>query len=70
MNKRYLDKETISYRFKWDVLAKDENSSLSLENKKKLWEVFLYRMCIMKLISKHSSKRWIYPEKLVEFKKK
>ena len=70
MNKRYLNKESVSYQFKWDVLTLPGNSSLSFEGKKKLWEVFLYRMAIKKLITKHSARTWIYPEKLLQFKKK
>ena len=67
---KYMNKESISYKFKWEVLELPENSNLSLDSKKKHWEIFLYKMSIMKFISKRSAKTWIYPEKLLKEKKK
>jgi len=70
MKHKYLNKETVTYKFKWEVLTLMGNSGLSLEGKKKLWLIFLYHLGTNKLISKHSSKTWIYPEKELQVKKK
>jgi hypothetical protein len=70
MKKKYLNKESVTYQFKWEVLTLPGNSDLSLEGKKKLWEIFLYHMGINKLISKRSASTWIYPEKVLRVKKK
>jgi hypothetical protein len=70
MKKRYLNKESASYKFKWEVLTLPGNSELSLEGRKKLWEVYLYHLGASGLISKHSAKSWIYPEKVLKEKKK
>lgn len=70
MKKRYLNKESASYKFKWEVLALPGNGELTLEGRKKLWEVYLYYLGANKLISKHSAKTWIYPEDVLKDKKK
>jgi hypothetical protein len=70
MKKKYLNKETATYKFKWEVMTLPGNSGLSLEGRKKLWEVYLYKLGAGGLISKFSAKTWIYPDKVLKDKKK
>ena len=67
---KFYNKETVTYKFKWEVMTLDGNSGLSDSGKEKLWTVFLYQLANVKLISHHSSKTWIYPRKALKIQKK
>jgi len=61
--RKYLKKHTAIYRFKFDVLDKTENSSLSDDTKNDLWQIYLYGMMKNKLISHNQALTWKYPTK-------
>ncbi len=70
MKRKYLNKETVSYKFKWEVLTLQGNQDLSLEGRKKLWLIYLYHLGENDLIGKRSANTWIYPEKILKDGKK
>jgi hypothetical protein len=70
MKRKYLNKETATAKFKWEILTTDGNELLSPEGKRKLWKVYLYHLGELNLISKYSAKTWVYPEKDLKFKEK
>jgi hypothetical protein len=61
---KYYKRETVIYKFKHEMLAKDEYRDLSLSQRKKLWEAFLLSLKIIKKVSNHQAKVWKYPEEL------
>lgn len=64
-----FDKESATYKFKWDILSKDDNHLLSEKGKEKLWKVFLYHMAEANAISKYNARTWTYPKKQLKSKK-
>jgi hypothetical protein len=70
MKRKYLNKQAVSYKFKWEVLNLEGNSGLSLDGRKKLWEIYLYHLGDNDLIGKRSAKTWVYPEKILKEGKK
>jgi hypothetical protein len=65
-----MDKEAISYKFKWEVLLQDDNHLLSLESRTGLWKIFLYEQSVLGNITKNNANTWIYPEKILRIRKK
>lgn len=66
MKSKYYNKETVTYKFKLEILSKDEYATVNNEQKKILWEIFLITLKDIKKISAHQAKTWKYPEKLLK----
>lgn len=60
---KYFKKHTVIYRFKFDVLEKDQNMDSDDNEKHDLWEIYLYGMMKNNFISPHQAKTWKYPTK-------
>lgn len=65
MTRKYFNKETVTYKFKLDVLRKDDNEAASVAEKKLLWRAYLIIMSQQKLIGRNSAKTWTYPTKIL-----
>ena len=63
MTKKKLNKLNVTYKFKTEILAQDDNDKLGDEGKEMLWQLFLYQLSLAGFISKNSAKTWIYPKK-------
>lgn len=63
MTKKRLNKLNVTYKFRTEILAQDDNDKLGADGKLMLWQLFLYQLSLAGFISKNSAKTWIYPIK-------
>ena len=66
MSKKYLNKQTIIYKFRDDILLKDDNEKLGDEGREMLWQLYLYQMSLAKFITARNAKTWVYPNKILK----
>lgn len=66
MKKKYLNKDTVTYRFKHEILTQDGNNQLGDDGKEMLWQLYLYQLSLAKFITSHSAKTWVYPKKALK----
>jgi len=61
-----LNKETVTYKFKTEILNRDGNRELGDDGREMLWQLFLYQLSLSKFISAHSARTWVYPVKALK----
>lgn len=64
MRRKHYSKETVTYKFKLEILTMKGNSSLSLENREKLWKIYLFSLYKEDFITKFQCETWKYPNVL------
>jgi len=63
MNSKYYKRETVIYKFKHEMLMKEEYRDATEEQRLILWEIFKLGLYQLRKISKHQLETWVYPQK-------
>jgi len=63
MRRKYLKKITVAFRFKLQVLNKEEFKGIDDQKKVELWRMYLKSLAKAYLISDYQAETWKYPEK-------
>lgn len=62
MERKYYKRDTVVYKFKHEMLMKEEYAHANEAQKRILWQLFLLALCQVKKLSKHQAETWVYPE--------
>ena len=60
-----MSKSAVAFKFKWEVLKKVDDSLLTDELKKSLWENFLKMLHSDSRITAYQTNTWKYPSDLI-----
>ncbi len=60
---KFYKRETVVYKFKHDLLFKDEFRDLTEHQRELLWKAFLLTLYRIRKVSRHQANTWVYPKK-------
>lgn len=63
MKSKYFKRKTVVYKFKHEMLMKDEYAQATEAQKRILWEIFKLTLFKIKKISRYQLETWVYPAK-------
>ena len=63
MGGKYYTKEDTVYKFKHQVLMKEEHLDATNAQKELLWKIFLLSLRQLKKVSRYQANHWTYPKK-------
>lgn len=66
MSSGYYTRETVAFKFKWELLKKWDGPTLTQDMKEKMWEGFKLILKGDSKISPHQAETWKYPSDLIK----
>jgi len=59
----YYKRATVIFKFKHDILFKDEYHDLNDDQRILLWRAYLLSLNSLRKLSRHQANTWVYPKK-------